>query len=212
MRSYQNAARISHNSFLQRSQSIDVQIVGRFVQHDHVGAFAQHFRQVDAVAFAARQLPDFFLLIAAFEIELADISAGRKLFFAERNHIQTVGNFFPHVFVGVQLVAALVNIAQIDRVTDTDGSGIRFFLSGNHAEQRCFAGAVGPDNADDCPLRNLKRQIVDQNPVAVAFADVLGLNYQIAETFGHRNIDVGGGNLVFRSGLQQFVISVDTRF
>src|SRR5882762_5292232 len=41
---------------LQRAQRVDVEIVGRLVEQQHIGAGFQHLGQMHAVAFAARQL------------------------------------------------------------------------------------------------------------------------------------------------------------
>jgi hypothetical protein len=46
-----------------------------------------------------------------------------------------------------------------------------FLLAGDHPEQRRLAGAVGADDADNAAGRQLERQIVDQQPVAIALRD-----------------------------------------
>jgi len=55
--------------FLQRPKGIHVQVVGGFVEQKHVGALCEGFRQVDSVAFAARERSHQFLLVAAKEIK-----------------------------------------------------------------------------------------------------------------------------------------------
>ena len=55
----------------QRPQGVDVQIVGRLVEQQHVGAALQHLRQVHAVALAAGERPDLLLLVGALEVEAA---------------------------------------------------------------------------------------------------------------------------------------------
>ena len=57
------AGEIFQRSF-ERLQRFDVEIVGRFVEQQHVGAGEQRLGQVHAVAFAARKLADFLLLVA----------------------------------------------------------------------------------------------------------------------------------------------------
>ncbi len=54
--------------FFQRAQGFHVQIVGRFVEQQHVAAFFQQFGQVQAVAFAAGQILDEFLLIVPLKL------------------------------------------------------------------------------------------------------------------------------------------------
>jgi hypothetical protein len=45
---------------------------------------------------------------------------------------------------------------------------IGLFLAGDHPEQRRLAGAVRADDADNAARRQLERQVVDQQPVAIA--------------------------------------------
>ena len=52
---------------LERAQRLDVEIVGRLVEQQHVAALLQHLRHMDTVALAARQLPDLLLLVGALE-------------------------------------------------------------------------------------------------------------------------------------------------
>ena len=47
------AAREFQDSFLERAQRVDVEIVGGLVEQDYVGAGFQHFREMDAIALAA---------------------------------------------------------------------------------------------------------------------------------------------------------------
>ena len=75
MRDDHRAAREGQQAFFQRAQRFHVEVVGGFVEQQHVAARLQHLRQVNAVAFTARQLADDLLLLAALEIEAADVSA-----------------------------------------------------------------------------------------------------------------------------------------
>ena len=53
----------------ERAQRIDVEIVGRLVEQQHVGAGLEHLGEMHAVALAARERADLLLLIGALEIE-----------------------------------------------------------------------------------------------------------------------------------------------
>ena len=59
----------------QRAKRVHIEVVGRLVKQQQVGATFQHPRQMHAVAFTTGQLADTFLLVAALEVELADIGA-----------------------------------------------------------------------------------------------------------------------------------------
>jgi hypothetical protein len=57
-----------------------------------------------------------------------------------------------------------------------DRAGVGLLLAGDHAEQRGLAGAVRADDADDAAGRQLERQVLDQQPVAEALVQALGLD------------------------------------
>ena len=60
---------------LERAQRVDVEVVGRLVEQQHVAAAAQQLRQVHAVALAARERADLALLVGALEVEAGHVGA-----------------------------------------------------------------------------------------------------------------------------------------
>src|SRR5262249_14089802 len=76
------------------------------------------------------------------------------------------------------------------RGAHADRARIGALRAGQHAEQRGLAGTVRPDDADDAATRQAERQIVDQQPLAVALAQVLDLDDRIAEPFARRDVDL----------------------
>ena len=115
-----------------------------------------------AVALTARKNPDLLLLVGALEVEQTGIGAGIDLAPAQVDFFLAVGDFLPDGLIGVQGVAGLVHVAQLDRLADGEGAGVRLFLAGDHAEQRGLAGAVGADDADDAAGRQLEVQVLDR--------------------------------------------------
>src|SRR6185312_6137281 len=91
---------------------------------------------------------------------------------------------------GIERIAALVDIAKLDRLADPDGTGIRLFLAGDHAEKRRLAGAVGADDADDAAGRQLEGQVLDQQIVAKTLGQAFDLDHHIAEPLAMRNDDL----------------------
>ena len=57
------------------------------------------------------------------------------------------------VFSGVQRVARLVDVGELDRLAEAQRAAVGLLLAGDHAEQRRLAGAVGADDADDAAAR-----------------------------------------------------------
>jgi hypothetical protein len=65
-------------------QRLGVEIVGRFVEQQHVGAGLQHLGEMDAVALSAGQVADLLLLVGALEVERRAIGARVDLALAEQ--------------------------------------------------------------------------------------------------------------------------------
>src|SRR5574343_553966 len=59
----------------QRTQGFDVQVVRRFVQHQHVAALGQGLGQVQATTLTTRERAHQLLLVVALEVEAADVGA-----------------------------------------------------------------------------------------------------------------------------------------
>ena len=175
---------------LQRPQRIDVEVVGRLVEQQQVGARLQHLGEMHAVALAARQHADLLLLVAALEVEGRAIGARVDLALAEVDHVVAAGDLLPDGLLVVERVARLVDIAELDRRADDDRAGIGLFLPGDHAEQRRLAGAVRPDDADDPARRQLERQVLDQHAVAEALRQVLEVDDVVAQPLRHRDDDL----------------------
>jgi hypothetical protein len=135
--------------FFQSAERIDVEIIGRLVEQKDIRAGFQHFGEMHAVALATRKLADFLLLIGALKIEGRCIGARIDLALAERNQLIAAGKFFPHVFLGIERVARLVDIAEMHGFADYDRAGVWFLLANDHAEERGFASAVRADHARD---------------------------------------------------------------
>src|SRR3984957_8507966 len=112
-----------------------------------------------AVALAAGQRTDFLLLVGALEVERRAIAARIDLTLAEHELVETAGNFLPDIFLVVERIARLVDIAEMHRIADFDRAAVGLFRPGDHAEQRGLAGAIRPDNADDTARRQLEGEI-----------------------------------------------------
>ncbi len=104
----------------QRRQGFGVEIVGRFVEQQHVGAALQHLGQMHAVALAAREGSHLLLLVGALEVEGAGIGARVHLALAEIEHVIAAGDLLPDGLVGIERVAALVDVAEMHGLADAD--------------------------------------------------------------------------------------------
>src|SRR3546814_15453812 len=102
------------------------------------------------------------LLIAALEVERADIGPRRHLVLAEVEALVAARHFLPDILVGVQRVAALVDIAQLHRLADADFDAVRLFRPGDKLEQSGLARAVRLDPADDRARRKDEAKGLDK--------------------------------------------------
>jgi len=71
-----DATREAEDGVLQGPQGIDVEVVGRLVEEEHVRAALQHLGQLHAVSLATRELAHLLLLVAALETEAGHIGPG----------------------------------------------------------------------------------------------------------------------------------------
>ena len=86
--------------------------------------------------------------------------------------------------------ARLVDVGELHRVADAERARVRLLLARDHAEERRLAGAVRPDHADDAAGRQRERQVLDEQPVAEALRDVVGLDDDVAEPRAGRDVDL----------------------
>src|SRR5262249_10133292 len=100
---------------------------------------------------------------------------------------------------------------ELHALADADRSAVRLLLAGDHPEERRLAGAVRADDADDRGLRDLERQIVDQQVVAVALREMLGLDHEVSEPLSGREPDLGRVVLLLRVLGEQRVVRGEAR-
>ncbi len=164
---------------------------------------------MQAIALAAGKILDELLLVRALEVEARDIGAAVNLLFAEIDHLVAFGDFLPHILARVQRVAVLIDIAELHRRADAEAAVIGLLAPRDHLEQRCLTGAVRPDDADNRPRGQLEGHILNQQPVAIALADIFRLDHQIAKPRPGRDIDLHIGGLLLGLLRQQILIGAD---
>ena len=151
---------------------------------------AQQLRQVQAVALAARQLRDLLLLVGALEVEAGDVGAAVHGAVAELDLVLAAGDLLPDVLVGVERVARLVDVGELDRLADLQRARVGLLLPGDHPQQRRLAGAVRADHADDPAAGQVEAEVIDQHAVAVGLAELVCLDDDVAEPRAGRDVDL----------------------
>src|SRR5690348_8941574 len=120
-----------------------------------------------SVSLTAREDVHLLLLMRPLGVAGADIDSRLRGALAEVDHYLAAADLIRRRAVRVQAVARLVDVAEPDGVADAEFAAIGRVLAGDHAEQRRLAGAVRADDADDAAWRQLERQLIDQQVVAV---------------------------------------------
>jgi hypothetical protein len=88
---------------LEGPQRVDVEVVGRFVEQQHVAAAAQHLGQLDAVALTAGDLAHLLLLVAALEAETRHVGAGVDLAVADHHLLLAPADLVEDRGLGVEV-------------------------------------------------------------------------------------------------------------
>ena len=107
---------------LERAQRVDVEVVRRLVEQQQVAAAAQQLREVDAVALAAGELADLLLLVGALEVEARGVLRGSSSALADLDLVLPSGDLLPDGLLGVERVARLVDVGELDGVADASAS------------------------------------------------------------------------------------------
>ena len=144
---------------------------------------------MQAASLTAGELPYHLVLVCALEVEAPQIGASGHLKASHGQDVGTVGNRIEHCLVVRQRIARLIHEGQLDGLTQLDLAAIGLLLPGNHSEQGGLTRAVRTNDAHNRPGRHPKAQIVDQQPVAVRFADIVELQHLVAQALCDRNED-----------------------
>ena len=73
-----------------------------------------------------------------------------------------------------------------------DRAGVGFELAEDQLDQRRFAGAIGPNQAEPVAALNPHRQVTDEDPFTKSLVDVLDFSHQLAGAFTriHRQLHI----------------------
>jgi hypothetical protein len=173
---HDGAAREGQQAVLQRAQRVDVEVVRRFVQQQHVAAATEHLGQQHAVPFPTREPSDLLLLVAALEAEAGHIGTGVQLAAPDDQAIRTTGDLLEDGCLTRQGLSGLVDVGEDHARPDRQRPVVRLLFTDDHPEQRRLPRTVRTDDADDAAARQRKGETVDEQAVAVRLDDAVGLD------------------------------------
>ena len=102
----------------------------------------------------------------------------------------------------------MIDIAEMHRFADLDAALVLFFLADDHAKERRLAGAVRPDHADDAAGRQAESEIVDQEVVAIALAQLFEVDNGLPQPLRDRNNDLRALRGLLRRLLHEIFIAL----
>src|SRR2546428_4257115 len=196
---------------LERAQRVHVEIVRRFVQQQHVAAGAQELREMHTVPFAAREISHFLLLIGAAEVEGRGVRPRIPSPRPDLDALLAAGDLFPHVLRGVERVAALRDVRELDRLADAQRPCVDLLLSSDEPEECGLARAVRADDADDAAAREREAQVIEQELVAVRLADALRFDDDVTEPRSRRDRDLELALAELRVFGEKALVGLDAR-
>ena len=205
------ATREVEQRVFERAQRVDVEIVGRLVEQQHVAPAGEHLREVHAIALSAGQIADALLLVAALEVEPGHVLPRVHLALAEDDVVVAAADLLPDGVRRSEIGARLVDVGELHGVADAQHPTVRALLAGDHPEERRLAGAVRADHADDAGGRQRERQVLDEQPVAEALLDALGLDDDVAEPRAGRDVDLDLVELHVLLVGEQLLVRTETR-
>ena len=143
-------------------ERFDVEVVGRLIQHQHIGRAREEAREEQAVALAAGEHRHLGVGAARREEEVAEIA----------NHVLApIGRLDPFgagadgvgdCLLVVEHGAQLVEVRRLHVGAAADAAGIGRELAEDQLQKRRFAGAVRADQAEAIAAADDQVEILDQ--------------------------------------------------
>ena len=173
----------------QRTEGLDVEVVGRLIQQEEVAALLEGESQVQAIALTTGQDAGRLLLIRALEAKRGDVGARGHFHIADLNEVQAVRDNLPQGLVRVNTGARLVDVADFDGLADRQLAAIERLEADDRLEERGLTDTVRADDADDTVTGQGEGQTVDQRAIAKALLEILRLDDDATQARARRNLD-----------------------
>ncbi len=168
---------------LERRQRVDVEIVRRLVEQQHVRLGHHQAHQLQPPALAAREIRDERPLAVADEAEALAQLRGRQLAsVAERDPRAHRLERLEHALPSDELLELLRERPETHGRAAPDLAARRLELAGEQPQQRRLARAVDADEPDAVARTEPPRDVLQEPAVAERQADVLDVEDRLAET------------------------------
>ena len=105
MADHDGAARELEKSFFERTQRVDVEVVGGLVEEQQVAAALEERREVEPVPLPARKVLHLLLLVGTLEVERGGVGTRADLARAHAQPILATADGLPDGLLGLESVA-----------------------------------------------------------------------------------------------------------
>ena len=188
MADQQHCARVVTQEILQQIQRLDVEVIGRLVQHQEVGIARHDPRQQQTRLFTARERADRRARLRLVKEEILEIAHHMARLAPHQDLIRmatdacgrVLGQAVPERLLRVELRAGLVEHRHLDPGAKGDGPGIGCGLTCQDIEKGRFSRAVGANKGHPVAAQDTQIEGLQDHPVAEAFGNARGLDHPLA--------------------------------
>ena len=167
-------------TFLQGAQGIDVDVIGRFVQQQHVALFLQRHSQVEAVSLATGEYTAKLLLVGSREVEAAEVGTGVDVTATHTYQLVAAGDDLVDTLVGVDVLVLLVHVGHFHGLAHLELALVGLLQAHDKAEECRLSRTVRADDAHDAVGRKHEVEVVEEQLVTIGLGYVLGLDDLVA--------------------------------
>ncbi len=186
----QDRAFIVGDHFLQQVERLQVEVVGRLVEHQQVRLARKLPRQQQARPLAARQRPDRRFGQLGREQEFLQIALDVLLRAANVDPVAAFRKHVANALGRLHQLALLVDDDAGQRLGALDLALVGLELAGQQLEQGRLARAVGADDADPVAALDAQGEVADDRALAEALRHVVRLDHRLGP-----NVVLGDGEL-----------------
>ena len=199
-------------TFLQSTQGVHVNIVGRLVQKQYVRLGFQCQCQVQAVTLTTREHAALLLLVSAGEVESTKVRARVHLAPAYADIFGAFGDGLIHTLVGIDIGVHLVHITHFHGLTHSERTFVGLLHAHDHTEEGGFTRTVRANDAHNAVGWQHKVQVLEQEFIAKSFADALSIDDLVTQTWTVRDKDLQLLLALFLLLIQHSVVGSETGF
>ena len=193
---------------LEHAQGVDVEVVGGFIQQQHVGRFDQEPAQMQAPPLTAREFAHGLVLLGWREQEALEQLGGIEFHPIHRHAAGGIGDHVDHLALRLeQHIAVLVEVGQFHGGTKLQTAAGGLPAPGDHLQQARFARPIGANDADAIFGAEVVTELAQQGflllALANADAEVFGRDGAFAQAAAGRGqadltLDLAQGGLLHR--------------